>query len=425
MVPRFAVREPLHASGDAELTMVEGDVVEDARPDVLETGPVGAGIAPPSPPPAPPSERSTGRNPLVIALVAAILGGLAGGGVVAAAWRDHNGASSGAPAFGRNSSVIAKPQDIQGILAKVEPGVVSVRTQGFQQGAFFPVSGAGTGMILTPAGEVLTNAHVVKGATTINVTLFHETQARPADVVSADPAADVALLKIRDASGLPTVKLGDSDKLRVGDDVIAIGNALALPGGVTVTEGIVSALGRSISDPSEQLSNLIQTDAAINPGNSGGPLVNSAGEVVGMNTAVIQSTPGGDALAQNIGFAIAVNTIKQTVAQLRKGGPAAANAFMGVSTITLTADIKNRYGLSVDKGAVVTEVVPGSPAEHAGLAPGDVITTFAGKAVTSADDVLTVVREHKPGDRVPAGWQRGDRHLTATIVLGSRPVLQG
>src|SRR5581483_9146983 len=233
------------------------------------------------------------------------------------------------------------------------------------------------------------------------------------------------LVKIRNASGLATVKLGDSDKLRVGDDVVAIGNALALPGGSTVTEGIVSALGRSISDPSESLSNLIQTDAAINPGNSGGPLVNSAGEVIGMNTAVIQGTPGGDAIAQNIGFAIAANTFKQTLAQLRKGGPAAASAFMGVSTITLTSDIKDRYGLSVDKGAVVTEVVPGSPAENGGLAPGDVITKFGGKDISSADDVLAIVRDHKPGDKIAITWERGDKQMTGTITLGSRPVVQG
>ena len=399
--------------------------MEDARPEVATDEVTGAGFEPPPPFPAAPPEAPKARNPLVIALVAAIVGGLVGGGAVAFATRDHNRTSSTTVSFDHNSSVIAKPQDIQGILAKVEPGVVSVRTQGFQQGAFFPVSGAGTGMILTADGEVLTNAHVVKGATTINVTLFHETQARQADVISADPTADVALLRIRSASGLPTVKLGDSDKLRVGDDVVAIGNALALPGGSTVTEGIVSALGRSISDPSEQLSNLIQTDAAINPGNSGGPLVNAAGEVVGMNTAVIQATPSGDALAQNIGFAIAVNTIKQTLTQLRKGGTAAATAFLGVSTITLTSDIKDRYGLGVDKGAVVTEVVPGSPAENTGLSPGDVITKFAGKDITSADDVLAIVREHKPEDRVPIVWQRGDRQLTGTVVLGSRPVGSG
>jgi serine protease Do len=404
--------------------MVEAGVVEDARPDGPEYEPAGAGLEPPEPLFAAPATPPRARNPLVIALVAAVVGGLIGGGLVALIDGGHK-VTSTTLTFDRNSSRIAKPQDIQGILAKVEPGVVSVRTQGFEQGAFFPVSGAGTGMILTPDGEVLTNAHVVKGATSVSVTLFHETQARPADVISADTTADVALVKIRNGSGLATVKLGDSDKLRVGDDVIAIGNALALAGGSTVTEGIVSALGRSISDPSESLSNLIQTDAAINPGNSGGPLVNAAGEVVGMNTAVIQGTPSGDAIAQNIGFAIAANTFKQTLAQLRKGGPTAASAFMGVSTITLTSDIKARYGITVDKGAVVTEVVPGSPAENGGLVPGDVITKFGGTDITSADDVLTVVREHKPADQVAITYQRGDRQLTGTITLGSRPVVQG
>jgi S1-C subfamily serine protease len=144
-----------------------------------------------------------------------------------------------------------------------------------------------------------------------------------------------------------------------------------------------------------------------------------------MNTAVIQGTPSGDAIAQNIGFAIAANTFKQTLAQLRKGGPTAASAFMGVSTITLTSDIKARYGITVDKGAVVTEVVPGSPAENGGLVPGDVITKFGGTDITSADDVLTVVREHKPADQVAITYQRGDRQLTGTITLGSRPVVQG
>src|SRR4029077_7087556 len=126
-----------------------------------------------------------------------------------------------------------------------------------------------------------------------------------------------------------------------------------------------------------------------------------------------------------IGFAIAANTFKQTLAQLRKGGAAAANAFMGVSTITLTADIKDRYGLSVDRGAVVTEVVPGSPAENGGLAPGDVITKFGGKDISSADDVLSIVREHKPGERLSITWQRGDRQVTGVITLGSRPGVQG
>jgi serine protease Do len=412
--------------------MVEGEVVDDATSDVPPVDPFDPLAGPDPTVPiaqidAPPPVRRPPRvtNPLALALVAALLGGLVGGGVVVAADRNrnNNNNTTNSSGFSRNSSVIAKPQDIQGILAKVEPAVVSVKTQGFEPGVFYPVSGAGTGMILTADGQVLTNAHVVSGATSINVTLFHETQARVADVVSADTTADVALLKIRGAKGLPTAKLGNSDSLRVGDDVIAIGNALALPGGATVTEGIVSALGRSISDSTEQLSDLIQTDAAINPGNSGGPLVNAAGEVVGMNTAVIQATPNGDALAQNIGFAIAVNTIKQVMAELRRGGPASASAFLGVSTVTLTADIKQRFGLTVDKGAVVTEVVTGSPAAQAGLQPGDVITRIGTRSIATADDIVAAVTGHKPGDRVDLVWQRGDKQQSGTVTLGARPVV--
>jgi putative serine protease PepD len=194
--------------------MVEAGVVEDARPDGPEYEPAGAGLEPPEPLFAAPATPPRARNPLVIALVAAVVGGLIGGGLVALIDGGHK-VTSTTLTFDRNSSRIAKPQDIQGILAKVEPGVVSVRTQGFEQGAFFPVSGAGTGMILTPDGEVLTNAHVVKGATSVSVTLFHETQARPADVISADTTADVALVKIRNGSGLATVKLVDLRPVRV------------------------------------------------------------------------------------------------------------------------------------------------------------------------------------------------------------------
>src|SRR5436309_14143850 len=165
-------------------------------------------------------------------------------------------------------------------------------------------------MILTADGEVLTNAHVVDGATDIEVTLIGERTARAADVVGVDTTADVALIKIRNASGLPTVKLGSSADLRVGDSVVAIGNALDLGATPTVTEGIVSALNRSIDAPDESLAGLIQTDAAINPGNSGGPLVDAKGEVVGIDTAI-----AGD--AQNIGFALAIDNVKPIVDDLR------------------------------------------------------------------------------------------------------------
>ena len=360
----------------------------------------------------------------LIALAASLVGALAGGGIVAALDDDGDGGSGrgGTSAPSRNTSVIADPQDIQGVLAKVQPGVASIRTEAFRESDFFglaPTTGAGTGMVVTPDGEVLTNQHVVAGATRIRVTLYGETEPRDADLVGGDPSADVALLKIRNARDLPTVKLGDSSKLRVGDDVVAIGHALALPGGPTVTTGIVSALDRSIDAGAEQLSGLIQTDAAINPGNSGGPLVNSDGEVIGINTAVIQNA--GNAFAQNIGLAIAMNRVRPVLDQIRSGRPVVTSrAFLGVSSQTLTPEIRRQFDFGAEEGAVVVEVTAGSPAENAGLRPGDVITRFADKPVRTAEELVELVRAGKPGDQVEVVWVRGGNERRATVTLGAR-----
>jgi len=211
-----------------------------------------------------------------------------------------------------NARVLGQPGDVKAILAKVGPAVAYVRTQAFRGGRFFPSQGAGTGIVISSGGEVLTNAHVVAGATSIKVTLANQTQSHDATLIGADPAADLALLRVEGVSGLPTAELGHSSDLSVGDGVIAIGNALNLQGGFTVTEGIVSALNRSIDAGDSRYEGLIQTDAAINPGNSGGPLLNSAGQVVGINTAT--SGEG-----QNIGFAIAIDTARPVIARLAQG----------------------------------------------------------------------------------------------------------
>ena len=317
---------------------------------------------------------------------------------------------------GPNSSVIAKPEDIQGILAKVEPGVASIRTQAARPGRFFPSSGAGTGIVLTPDGEVLTNAHVVAGATTIEVRLSGEKDFRAADLVGANAREDLALLKIRDAGGLRTVELGSSSQLKVGDDVIAIGNALDLDGGLTVTEGIVSALDRSISDSSESLDGLIQTDAAINPGNSGGPLVNAAGQVVGINTAV-----AGD--AQNIGFAIAIDRAKPIVEDLRSGGISSRSggqAFLGVTSQSLDAATAASLGLASTSGAYVLQVEPGSPADRAGLRARDVVLSVDGTTVANPDDLERAVRAKDSGDTVDVSWSRGRQRMSAQVTLAAR-----
>jgi len=219
------------------------------------------------------------------------------------------------------------PGDVQAILAQVMPAVVSIDTSSFRLGQGGELAeGAGTGMIIRSSGVVLTNNHVIAGATSISVTLEGETVSHPARVIGTDPSRDIALIQIEGtAGGLPTVTLGNSGKTAQGDGVIAIGNALALAGGPTVTEGIVSAENRSLTTQNdagtliEHLTGLIQTDAPINPGNSGGPLVDSRGDVIAMNTAVAISTAG-NAPAQNVGFAIATNSIQPVIASLMLNG---------------------------------------------------------------------------------------------------------
>jgi putative serine protease PepD len=265
----------------------------------------------------------TARNWVLVVVLTAVLAALVGGavGYEAAAHSQQTIVEK----FFPNSASFPKPADIQEILAKVEPAVVSIDTTAVTHGGNGTVEGAGTGMILTSDGEVLTNNHVVAAATSVTVTLFGQSDPRPARVIGTDPSQDLALVQIENVQGLPTVQLGDSELARVGDSVLAIGNALALAGGLTVTEGIVSSKNRSltatsdITGRSENLSGLLQTDAAINSGNSGGPLVNSSGQVIGMNTAVAESTQG-NAPAQDIGFAIAIDTIKPLLAGLRSGG---------------------------------------------------------------------------------------------------------
>jgi S1-C subfamily serine protease len=283
--------------------------------------PVGVDPRPPLPPSGPPPaatppERPAPRRPrwrtVLVLLMVALLAGATGGLVT----RTIDPAAAGTTTVvqvASSSQLASRSLDVAAIVAKVEPAVVSVTATG-GQGPLGSSTAAGSGVIVTADGEVVTNAHVVEGASTITVTLAGGSRARAAELVGLDAAADLALLRITGASGLPTATLASS-QLRVGDDVVAIGNALALEGGPTVTRGIVSALNRTLRSGSVDMRGLIQTDAAISSGNSGGPLLNAAGEVVGINTAVAVSSES--TTAENIGFAIPVSRVQPVLQRLR------------------------------------------------------------------------------------------------------------
>ena len=249
-------------------------------------------------------------------MAAALVGG--GAGYAGATLAGTNNTTTSIAPTAQPLSYAATTLDVPAVLKTVEPSVVTIKTTIQARGPFGEsISGqaAGTGIVLTADGQILTNAHVVADATSITVTLNGETTPHKATLVGADTSNDVALIKVQGVTNLTPAKIADSSAVAVGDDVIAIGNALNLEGGVTVTRGIVSALGRSIDVESGHLTDLIQTDAAISSGNSGGPLVNAAGGIIGMNTAGAASSQ--NVTAENIGFSIPIHHAMSIVAQLR------------------------------------------------------------------------------------------------------------
>jgi S1-C subfamily serine protease len=385
----------------------------------------------------PPSEPGT-RLFVVVALVAALIGAAIGALVARTTATGRAGQTVVIKYSGNTSNVVTHPADVQAILAKVLPAVVTIKstvvTHNQGNGGFFGFGGGGsqtsldegTGMIITSNGEIITNNHVVSEASTITVNLNGSVKDLPARVIGTDPSDDVALIQVSGESGLPTVSFDRSANVKVGDGVVAIGNALGLSGGPTVTAGIISAEGRglTIQDPNSgatiTLANLLQTDAAINPGNSGGPLVDSGGRVIGMNSD--EAVNAGDAQAQNIGFAIPADTITRLVPLLHKGGTLSIpRAYLGIQGGDETPQLQQEYGLTPSTGALVETVGAGSPAAKAGLRQGDVIVSIDGSGIAAWTDLTQDLRGYDPGQSVSLGVYRGTRLLNVQVTLGTAP----
>ena len=274
--------------------------------------------------------------------------------------------------------------------------------------------GLGSGVIISPDGYILTANHVVDGADEIEVAIADNKKEFTARVVGTDPLTDVAVLKI-DAQDLPAITLGDSDQLEVGDIVLAIGNPYRI--GQTVTMGIVSALGRSGLTGFNQYQNFIQTDAAINPGNSGGALVDAEGRLVGINTAIIANDTGGN---QGIGFAVPINMARRVMELLIAGGKV-TRGDLAILLQDITPRLAKSLGLPDQKGALVSDVFPNSPAEKAGIKSGDVIVGFNGKDITDVNSFQLAVSECAPGSSVMLKLLHNGRLETVTVVLTELP----
>lgn len=329
------------------------------------------------------------------------------------------------PSITEKRDIVSQEGEVVADVAeRVSPSVVSILTESQASLGFrsYTMEGAGTGIIISANGYVLTNRHVVADANKVSVVLADGTSYEGVDVVGVDPANDIAFLKINEGKNLKPAAIGDSSTVEVGEKVVAIGNALGQYQ-TSVTSGIISGLGRPLvaggaDGGTEQLSNLLQTDAAINPGNSGGPLVNLNGEVIGINTAIDQE-------AEGIGFAIPINDAKGLIKSVTTTGTL-ARAFLGVAHIGVTSEIVKEYNLPVNHGAYIVStdgeaVTPNSPAAEAGLRTGDVITKLNGKKIDANYPLLSAISAHQPGDKVSVTYLRDGKEATVSVTLASYP----
>lgn len=310
----------------------------------------------------------------------------------------------------RNSTGLPQIADI---VDRAKLGVATISTKSLVKGYFynFEDQGNGSGFVVRPDGYIATNYHVVKGATEIKVYLPNG-ETYDAELIGRDTVTDLAILKIK-AEGLQYLPIGDSDSLRVGEWVIAIGNALALKGGPTVTIGIVSALGRTIRSEEGDFYDLIQTDAAINEGNSGGPLLNLSGEVIGINQAILRQ-------GRSLSFAVSANVASPIFEDLISSG-CVKRPLMGFASVDLTPALANEWEISVKEGIIVSYMPSAGPAYDAGIRLGDIIIKINQSPVADVKDWLTKLWSLKSGDEAIVTYIREGKPYEAIVILGSRP----
>jgi serine protease Do len=297
------------------------------------------------------------------------------------------------------------------VIAQAKPSVVAITTEvtGYSLFGAYTTEGAGSGWIINADGFIVTNNHVVEGASTVTVTLS-DGRSFEADGVYTDSFSDLAVIKI-DVHGLPALPIGDSTDMRVGDWVIALGNSLGL--GISATKGIVSALGVSVSlSAGEELYDLIQTDAAINPGNSGGPLINLAGQVIGINSVKVSSVG-----VEGMGYAISVEAALPILQQLISSGHI-ARPDLGAGLATIDGSLSQRYRLPVSQGVLVTQVSRGGPADLAGIRAGDVIVAVGDKSVTTSQGLMSELQSYQAGQQVQFTIYKGTNKQVITVTPG-------
>lgn len=412
--------EPTGTTSEHEGPLLMASAVQTQAPPAPEWDPrTGRWVDPGEPAPvfrAPPARPRRARSPVLLAGVAGgLVGALVATAVLFGAGLVNGGAAPiverrltpGLAGSGQGASIV-------GIAERARPWVVNINVQGRQAGVFGSqlVQGTGSGLVLRSDGHVLTNAHVIDGADEIEVTLASG-ERLSATLVGIDRDTDIAVVKT-DRDDLPPAVIGSAKDLRVGELAVAIGSPLGLE--QTVTSGIISALGRRVSrEDSPPLVDMIQTDAPITQGNSGGALINGEGAVIGINTAIAASPQVG---AEGIAFAIPIDIALSVAEELIETGRA-THPWIGISGGNITAETARRFGITA--GALVIDVVPGGPAEAAGIRPQDIIVNFDGEPIESMDELIVVIRERKVGQEVDVEVVRDGQQTTLEVTLGNKP----